>query len=560
MILTLGEALKLEPLRSVQVLAGASGLDREVGFVTVMDAPDLGNWLRGKELVITTAFSIKDDPSALTRIIRELAEHNSAGIGLKLRRYLDRVAPEALAEADRLGVPVLALPYELAWIDIINPVLSEILHRQAARLERSEQIHRNFIRNVLEGGGLNAVALTLAGLTGRPVVIVDPACSPLGVACPREDLSDLWRRLVEFLSSGQAPGFAPEPAEPAEASRLHSTSFPVDGVTLPLLVLPVTVQTDLFGYVGLWGGGEAPAGVDILALEHAATVTALEMLKLRATREVERRFRSQFIYDLLAGNFESERVLLDRARALGWEMDRPFGLLLLDIDRFERFVAGKQEREIQALKETVLREVSAVTASRFPGAICSDRSDSVVVLIPWARDSEPRAAKETLREHARLIQATLQAHLKSLSVSVGLGSVRSRALDLPQSYAEARRALSLGRELYGSGAVVHVDDFGIYRFLTRGADQADLLGFVEETLGPLIAYDRRRGSRLVQTLRAYLDASRNLRRAAAALFIHENTLKHRLQRIRELSGLDLENAEVCLNVQVALRIHQLSRR
>lgn len=558
MILTLREALKLDPLRSVRVLAGASGLDREVGFVTVMDAPDLGNWLRGKELVITTAFSIKDNPLALSRIVGELADHGSAGIGLKLRRYLDHVAPEALAEADRLGVPVLALPYELAWIDIINPVMSEILHRQAARLERSEQIHRNFIRNVLEGGGLNSVAHTLAEVTGRPAVIADPACSPLGAACPQEDLSPLWGALVDVLASGEASCFRPEQPEPSEGSRLRSVTLAVGGLPVPLLVLPVTVQADMFGYVCLWGGGEAPSGVDILALEHAATVTALEMLKLRATREVERRFRSQFIYDLLAGNFESERVLLDRAGALGWDMNHPFGLLVVDIDRFERFVAGKQEREIQALKETVLREVSAVTARRFPGTICSDRSDSVVVLIPLAKDGEARAAKEELLDHARLIQSTIHSHLRNLTVSIGLGSLRPRILDIPKSYVEAQRALSLGRELYGTCAIVHFDDFGIYRFLTRGATPAELLEFVEETLGSLIAHDRQRGAHLMETLRAYLDANRNLRRAATALFVHENTLKHRLQRIREITGLDLKNAEVCLNVQVALRIHQLS--
>lgn len=564
MLFTVGEALQLKELRPVRVLAGSGGLGRELGFVTVMDAPDLGNWLRGKELVITTAFSIKDDPLALSRIIKELAEHGSAGIGIKLRRYIDRVSPDALDLADRLDVPVIEIPTELAWIDIITPVMSALLHRQARLLELSERTHKEFIRNVLEGGGLDAVARTLASVTGRPAIIVAAANNSLGVACPTPELAEAWGQLGQRLLENQAVLASVGPASQsatADEVRPEEITVLLGDDEQRILVLPARVHHETLGYVAVLADGVHAQGEDVvMALEHAATVTSLELLKLRATKEVERRFRSQFIFDLVGGNFGDERVLLDRAKALGWVMDSSFGVAVIDIDRFERFVAGKREHEIQAVKEAILREVTSATVNRFPGAICADRSDSVIVLIPLDPDHSAERNRETLNDHAGLLQRTLHGKFKSLTVSIGIGRSRLRPTDIPRSYDEARQALTMGRELYGSGVVVHFDDLGLYRFLTRGADRAEIVDFVEEHLGALLRHDQKHGSHLVDTLQAFLGANRNIRQAAQALFVHENTLKYRLQRIRQLGGFDLEDAEACFNLQVALRMHQLTSR
>jgi purine catabolism regulator len=212
------------------------------------------------------------------------------------------------------------------------------------------------------------------------------------------------------------------------------------------------------------------------------------------------------------------------------------------------------------MKEAILREATSVTSGRFPGAICADRSDSVIVLIPLDLRHSAERNRETLNDHARLLQRTLHGQFKSLTVSVGIGRSRPRPTDIPRSYDEARQALTLGRELYGTGVVVHFDDLGLFRFLTRGADRTEIVDFVEEHLGALLRHDQKHGSHLVDTLQAFLGANRNIRQAAQALFVHENTLKYRLQRICQLGGLDLENAEVCFNLQVALRMHQLTSR
>jgi len=85
----------------------------------------------------------------------------------------------------------------------------------------------------------------------------------------------------------------------------------------------------------------------------------------------------------------------------------------------------------------------------------------------------------------------------------------------------------------------------------------ELASFCQETIGALVEYDRTQHTNLVETLAAYFAHNGNLSATAEALFVHRNTLLYRMERIREISGLDLDNPETRLSIQLALRAHRL---
>jgi len=169
----LREVLELPALRRVRVLAGASGLNRRVRYVNVMEVPDILDWVKPDELLLTTAYPLRDDRSRLVELVPRLAERGLAGLAVKPARYIDEVPSAMLAGADQLDFPLLELPPETALADIINAVLSLILNAQAARLERSAAMHERFTRIVLNGGGVRELVGVLAELVSRPSAIVD---------------------------------------------------------------------------------------------------------------------------------------------------------------------------------------------------------------------------------------------------------------------------------------------------------------------------------------------------------------------------------------------------
>jgi len=85
----------------------------------------------------------------------------------------------------------------------------------------------------------------------------------------------------------------------------------------------------------------------------------------------------------------------------------------------------------------------------------------------------------------------------------------------------------------------------------------ELAQFCDEMLGKLLDYDAQHNSTLVETLSEYFTQRGNLSRTAEALYIHRNTLQYRMERIGEITGLDLDNPETRLAMQLALKAFKI---
>lgn len=128
---TLQEVLRLPVFAGCTVCGGTAGLDHRVSGVNLTDTPDYARWLAQGELLITTGFSIADDPQAIRGLLPTAAEQGLSGVGIKPGRYLPNPLPTELAEtADRLGLPLLQLPDDVRFTELADAVSREIAWRQ----------------------------------------------------------------------------------------------------------------------------------------------------------------------------------------------------------------------------------------------------------------------------------------------------------------------------------------------------------------------------------------------------------------------------------------------
>ncbi|MFD2350501.1 PucR family transcriptional regulator ligand-binding domain-containing protein [Nonomuraea ferruginea] len=139
----------MSTLAEARLIAGESGLGRIVQRLNVMEVPDILAWVKPHELLLTTGYPLRNTPQSLGRLVADLDERGLAALAIKLGRYVDEL-PSAMAEqADRLGFPLILLPNDVGFDDILNQVLTDILNRQAAVLVRAEEAHRALVQVVL---------------------------------------------------------------------------------------------------------------------------------------------------------------------------------------------------------------------------------------------------------------------------------------------------------------------------------------------------------------------------------------------------------------------------
>src|SRR3954467_1035017 len=114
------EVLGASTLAGARVLAGASGLDRVVQRLNVMEVPDILPWVKPHELLLTTGYPLRDDPGSLAGLGAALDERGLAALAIKLHRYLDALPDRLLAEADRRAFPVIEFPDGVGFDDVLH--------------------------------------------------------------------------------------------------------------------------------------------------------------------------------------------------------------------------------------------------------------------------------------------------------------------------------------------------------------------------------------------------------------------------------------------------------
>lgn len=172
--LSVRDVLGTAVLAGSRVLAGEQGLDRPAQRLNVLEAPDSLEWVKPHELVLTTGYLLQAGlhrGGDLARLAAELDRHQVSALAVKFGRHLDALPDTMLREADRRGFPLIALPEHVAFDDVLEQVLTELLNRQSSALARAEETHRALVQIVLGGGGLPDVAAGLVTLLGGVVVI-----------------------------------------------------------------------------------------------------------------------------------------------------------------------------------------------------------------------------------------------------------------------------------------------------------------------------------------------------------------------------------------------------
>ena len=149
MDISLRELLAMPALKGIRIIGGERGLDRRrVSSVTVMDAPDPYQWIQGGELVVTSGYIFRDEPLSILHAVEKLNERESSGFGIKVRRYLQAVPPDAIALADDLEFPLARHPFRLRFPRRNRP--GAYLHRQPTGA--SDQVFRAGALVVLDNG------------------------------------------------------------------------------------------------------------------------------------------------------------------------------------------------------------------------------------------------------------------------------------------------------------------------------------------------------------------------------------------------------------------------
>jgi len=531
--LTVGEVLRFGLLRSAVVLAGQAGIGRPVERLNVMTVPEILPWAKPHEFMLTTGYPLPRSAGQLAGLVRSFADRDLAAFGIKFGAHLRELPAEMLRAADEVQLPVIRIPEDVAFDDILSVVLSEIVNRQAMAISRAQQIHDSFLDIVLGGGALADIVAKLGELVpAAAIVVVDDAGQVLAESRTGQArrqlreadlIDDAGRLRVRLLADG-----APRPG------GLETSD--TDYVLAPLQAGPLR-----HGYIVALRRAAPFDDFAVVAIEQAAVIGALDITRQLATSAVMHQFEANALHDLVSARPPTAEDVQAWSDSFGWNFDRA---LVVVVARPEWAAAGANGRTSQNDRQRGIAQwVSEVRKIDRSAAVAAFTNELVAVM-----DAEHGAA--------RAPQA-LWSGLKAVShreFSLGVSRVFRSAAGVARAYQEARKALQIGRRVAGPGKTTLFETLGVFRLLSLIEDTDELRTFATDTLGGVLALKPDERSELLRTLEVLLDTRLNVTKAAHIQHLHYNTMRYRIQKLERLVGPFTSDLRLCLQLAVALQI------
>jgi len=460
--------------------------------------------------------------------------------------FLDDIErPHDFSEAQQLLASAFA---DMAAVAITTAQRAEALSQSMRTIARQNNLLRKAVAMeerlttlALRGGTVPDIAAMLAELVDEPCAVHDARFRRIAVGVPPGPgwappalMDDDVRQAPEIrMALAGLPAREPTILGP----------FPRAGVHRRCLVVPIVAREDTWGYLLVAEAKSPLRTIETLVAGRAAAIIALNVTFQRSDAEMEMYAREALVRRLLDGD-EPAASTVARAEFHGLRSNRPYVAAV---------VAGRgrgaQAIDGAAVEEAALREgLPAVWLAGVEGGALS-----MIVQLDDASD-----------DLGRRFGAVVARIDGEVALQVAVSEVCDAVERLPAAHREATQAMRILRTFAtaaGSPAILTAGELGPAALLLAATERADADRLVEKTLGPLADADNPKTLEVLQTLQVFLESSRGIRRAAARLHVHENTIRYRLGRLAEATGRDvLTDPRALLDVQVALLILRLEGR
>lgn len=525
------------------VVAGATGLDRRVRWVHMSEVVNIAGLLHGGELLLTMGIVFPEEPAELTAYVERLVDANAAALVIGLGpRYTDRLPPALVEAADKHGLPLIALRRKIAFIDVTEEVHASLIDVQVRDLQASESIHQIFSALAVQGSKPEIVLRQVAKLSGCAVV-----------------LENRSRQVLAFDPADRTPGDVL--AEWAEHSgRPHR---PVRTYYDPLsgwLQTTVGARGNDWGRLVLMaptaGARDLDATLDptltvprslIMLVEQAASTLAIGRLVDRESHLLDLTTHSSLLSRLLAGDGDPTE-LDEQANALGVSFRR----MRLAALAFRPRGSGSQDpRDRQRALRSLASTISDIAQEQGLAALAAPVDDFTVGMLTTV------ASGSTDLEQAHALVERLRRDGQPVLAATG-GLVRGAAASRT-ALIEAIETATTAASMDVTEPVVTASDLGLRGLIHTLRDDPRVVQFAERTVGALVDYDAQHKTQLVPLLRHFLDAGRNKTVAARNAFVSRPWMHERLRLIGEVLGVDLDDEQTCVTLQVALLVMDAQR-
>ena len=534
MKLLLSDILKLDIFKDAEIIAGRSGKNNEVSFVTIMDVPNIAEWLHGGEMLLAAGIFEKCCNENFFRSVKR----KSVSAIITKYAYASAVDDNIRFVCEELCIPIIAVSAGISWSDIMIPITQLIAKMQYELIYQSQQFHSALMRSLIRGESVAQLCGNIYDMFKLSIAVTNYDFSLMGYSNNIE-----WNKVMEKFSIYEAY-YHYDLGTTINGSKIGGyvyNNYYLSGIGSQIFIFPVSQNHVTYGYVFLLTGinNEKLNASESMKIDQISLVIGINSVKKLEFGHTARRYNNLLLDRILHDNAIDQLERAELEKSLGCKFHYNYYIAIVKVE-WNITDIYKQSTIISRLFEAI-----KLNNADFYDVLCFERSSFLVFFLP----GEDRFIKRTAESLFEKCSAMLESKIK-------IGISESTHDDFIKAYNHALTTLQYIEDAK-KDRLFFYEDLGVLRYFIDKEGKLDS-DFLDDTkkryILPLEKYDTEHGTQLKYTVERYIANDCSGVKTQKELFIHKNTLYARLSKIEKLINCRIDSAEDMFNIQLALKL------
>ena len=547
MAYTVRKLLESEQFPKMKLLCGEKGLDLEVKGIRIIEIEDMERYLTGGEILITSfQVYLSCNDREVEQHFEDLVKSDISGFIVKKRKEYDPTGRRlSLLEkhCKKYEIPLVEISEDSYYWGIIRYVMIQVFDKDTARLKYFKITHDSFNTFILNNNGSCNTASNIIKFLS--VMIENPVVLYYGdLNCMVSTNSDNSKLIL----SDEIQPYKPNIITKFQYMKQMKGSC-------VQYVVKFAILSEVEIYITITEENRELTELDYMAIENAIINLQYGFLSEFAQDEEKKTYQRDLIHNILNGLLSSKEMT-EAAAQLGMKESDTYRVV--DFHTIKKNVQRKYTKE-------QLHEVGVIEGELMhllPDALIYRNMDQIVMIQQVDSNQTELEYQKEMEEVEDVIQRSILYRKKDTDFQIGIGKSVEGYQRLKESYQEASRAIKyidIIRLVTGdkNKSVVHYSNLGFFQIFGKVDDMTELERCIPETLKKLYLYDDEHKGELITTLQMYLRNNQSIKKTADAMFVHYRTMSYRLEKIKQISGINFDNANEVLAVSNGLIIYKM---
>ena len=544
---TVRKLLESEQFPKMKLLCGEKGLDLEVKGIRIIEIEDMERYLTGGEILITSfQVYLSCNDREVEQHFEDLVKSDISGFIVKKRKEYDPTGRRlSLLEkhCKKYEIPLVEISEDSYYWGIIRYVIMQVFDKATARLKYFKITHDNFNTFILRNNGSSNTASDIIKFLS--IMIENPVVLYYGnLNCMVSTNSDNSKLIL----SDEIQPYKPNIITKFQYMKQMKGSC-------VQYVVKFAILSEMEIYITITEENRELTELDYMAIENAIINLQYGFLSEFAQDEVKKKYQRDLIHNILNGSLSSKEMT-EAAAQLGMKESDTYRVV--DFHTIKNNVQSKYTKE-------QLHEVGVIVGELMyllPDALIYRNMDQIVMIQQVDPNQTELEYQKEMEKVEDVIQRSILYRKKDTDFQIGIGKSVEGYQRLKESYHEASRAIKyidIIRQVTGdkNKSVVHYSNLGFFQIFGKVDDMTELERYIPETLKKLYLYDDEHKGELITTLQMYLRNKQSIRKTADEMFVHYRTISYRLEKIKQISGINFDNANEVLAVSNGLIIYKM---